>query len=113
MDRLVAVSITADRGRGARVVPLDRFARSVLAALPGYRRPLDPGPPRRFTGTPLDAVQVSAIGVAAGGVPERVRLIALRRDHVASFTLVTAANRRAPASEVRRALQWFRQLGRF
>src|SRR4051794_27552165 len=42
-DRLVAVSVTADRTADARAIPLDGFARTVLAALPGYRRPLNAG----------------------------------------------------------------------
>jgi hypothetical protein len=109
-DRLVAVSVAADRGAAARALPLDRFARSALAALPGYRSPLDPGPPRPFAGTPLDAVRVGAVGVAAGGVPERVTLVALRRHGVASFTLVAVANRHAPPADRRRALAISRTL---
>jgi hypothetical protein len=109
-DRLVAVSVAAARAPAARALPLERFARSVLATLPGYRRPLDPGHPGPFAGTPLDGVRVSATGIAASGVPERVTLVALRRDRLASFTLVAAANRRAPAGEVGRALAIARTL---
>jgi hypothetical protein len=109
-DRLVAISVASDRTVAARALPLERFARSVLATLPGYRAPLDPGPPRPFAGTPLRGVRVSATGVAAGGVPERVTLVALRRDRLASFTLVTASNRHAPPAEVRRSLAIARTL---
>jgi hypothetical protein len=109
-DRLVAVSVAADRTAAGRALPLERFARSVLATLPGYRRPLDPGRPRQFAGTPLAGVRVSATGVAAGGVPERVTVVALRRDRLAGFTLVAAANRHAPAAEVNSALAIARTL---
>src|SRR5438874_1726529 len=44
-DRLVAVSVTADRTRDTLSVPLDRLTRATLAGLPGYRGRLRAGKP--------------------------------------------------------------------
>ena len=108
--QLVAVSVTATRTGSALSVPLGRFAHAVPGALSGYPRPPQVGGPKPFRGTPLRAVRVRAKGVAANGVPERVTVVALRRDHLATFTLVAVANPGAPASVAARAMAVARTL---
>ena len=96
-DRLVVVQITSDRTTEALETPLDEFATRALAALPGFEHKLEPSEPRKAKHR-YEAVAVTATGKAAkSGVPERVRLIVLRRDRLVTFTVVIAANRARPA----------------
>jgi hypothetical protein len=96
-DRLVAVSITPDRTPEALEIPLEDFASRALVALPGFERELDPGPPRRFRGR-YQGVEVRAAGTAAeSGVRQHVRLVVLRRDAIATFTVVIAVSTRPSA----------------
>ena len=90
-DRRIAVSISADRTDQALTQPLGAYATGAAASLGGLKRikvraaaPF----PHRYA-----AVQVRASGVGAGGVHEKAFLVALRRDHLASF--VVASLRRA------------------
>lgn len=104
-DRLVAVSVTADRTGDTLAVPLDRLAQASIAGLPGYDQRLRGTKPVPLGGTPLDSAQTSAVGVArATGVPQRVTVVALRRDHLVNYTVVAAANAgSAPAYELAQA----------
>jgi hypothetical protein len=109
-DRLVVVSVAAQRSPGALAIPPDRYAREALASLSGYRHKLRPGPVRRFSGTPFDGVRVSARGISKGGVTQLVHLIVLRRDGVANFTLLIASSHAATNADVKRALAMARTL---
>ena len=101
-DHLVAVSIAADRTGDALAVPAEQFAPRVLAALPGYRPTLDPGPARPFGGTPLDASSADASGTqVSSGVEQRVTAVVLRRDDYVNYTVVVAANA-TPSSQAER-----------
>jgi hypothetical protein len=106
-DRLVAVSVTADRTDATLAVPLDRLATASLSGLPGYDQHLRGTEPVPLGGTPLDSAQTTAVGVArATGVPQRVTVVALRRDHLVNYTTVVAANARStPAYDTAQALQ--------
>lgn len=103
-DHLVAVTLTADRGQGAFDVPLGRFAEQALGALPGFKAPLQPGKPKPFKGTPLEAVETTASGTQAGGLEERATLIVLRRDHFVNYTVAVLENAEHPGSELDRAV---------
>jgi hypothetical protein len=99
-DHLVAVSLSVDRTEPAFSSPPAEFARQTLAALPGYRSPLQPGPPRRIAGTPLQGVGVRSSGVA-GAVRQNVEVAVLRRDRLVNYTAVIAANAKAtPTAEL-------------
>jgi hypothetical protein len=92
-DRLVAVSVSAERRAGAFEMPPGEFARRAIVALPGYRQPLRPGPTRPLGGTPFDTAAVRATGVAkSNGVRQKAEFDVLRRDHSVNFTAVVAAN---------------------
>jgi hypothetical protein len=103
-DHLVAVTLAADRKPATFDVPLDRFATQALGALPGFKLPLEPTKPRPFRGTPLKAVETSAVGVQAGGLKERATLVVLRRDHVVNYTVAILENAEQPGSELDRAV---------
>ena len=91
-DRLVAISITPDRTGEALELPLGEFATRTAAALPGFRRGLDPGRSRDFAHR-YPAASVSARGRAKRtGVEQRVTVVVIRRPRLATFTAVIAAN---------------------
>ena len=94
-DRLVAVTLVAARDPEALEVPLDEFATRALAALPGFRTPLEPSTPRPFAKTPFDAVQTAATGTTKSrGLKERTRLIVLRREGIVNYTVAIAQHAR-------------------
>lgn len=101
-DRLVAVSLSADRHEAAFGTQPIQFARRALASLSGYRRQLTGGSPRPIGATPLDSAAVRAQGVAKeSGVRQKVEFVVLRRDHLVNFTAVIAANaEQTPGSEI-------------
>jgi hypothetical protein len=111
-DRLVAVSLSVDRTGEALAVPTPSFARKALGGLPGFKGGLTPSPPRELRGTPLEAVEVSSVGVAeSNGVRQRIAVVVLRRDRLVNFTAAVAANAAAtPANELALAPRMVRTL---
>jgi hypothetical protein len=103
-DHLVAVTLTADRSPGTFRVPIDRFATQALGALPGFKVPLEPGKPKPFKGTPLEAVQTTATGTQASGLKERATLVVLRRDRIVNYTVAVLENAEQPGAELDRAV---------
>jgi hypothetical protein len=99
-DKLVVVSISADRSSGLDS-PLDQLARDTLAALGGYQGALQPGATGQVSGTPLDSATISSSGVSKhGSVRQTVDLAVLRRPRFVDYTVVIAANAaKTPASE--------------
>ena len=110
-DELVIVTISADRTGEALELDPGAYATQTLAALEGYKRPLEPSNPRPFPHR-YEAVEARSSGVAAGtGVHQDVRTVVIRRDGLAVVTAVLAANaERAPAAEVTAALKALRTL---
>lgn len=91
-DRLVAVSVGADRTREALTLPLGEFATRTLLALQGFEGELDPSEPRQLPHR-YDAVAVEAEGTAErSGVAQRVQLVVMRRGGLATITVAIAAN---------------------
>jgi hypothetical protein len=104
-DHLVAVTLVAARDPGALDVPLDEFATSALAALPGFETQLEPSTPRPFAPTPFAAVQTVATGTTkARGVKERTMLIVLRREGIVNYTVAIVENARRSRSAKDRAV---------
>lgn len=98
-DDLLTVSVTADRTRGALELPLDDFAVRTARALGSEVlgadrfRDLTVGRPAPFDHA-YDAVGVRAQGVSgATGVVEKVLVVAIRREDVATFIAVVRENR--------------------
>lgn len=110
-DELVAMTITADRTDEALELEPGEFATATLAALPGYREPLEPGEAAPFDHR-YRAARASATGVAErSGVRQRVVVVALRRGELATVTAVIAANAERPTGgAVRDALRALRTL---
>jgi hypothetical protein len=104
-DHLLAVTLVAARDPEALDIPLEQFATSALAGLPGFETPLQPGKPRAFAGTPLDAVETVANGTTkARGIKERATLLVLRRDSIVNYTVAIVENARRPYSAKDRAV---------
>jgi hypothetical protein len=104
-DHLVAVTLVAARDPESLEVPLDEFATSALAALPGFETQLEPSTPRPFRRTPFAAVQTVATGTTkARGVKERTTLIVLRREGIVNYTVAIVENARLSRSAKDRAV---------
>jgi hypothetical protein len=100
-DRLVAISISPDRTPEALDLDLEDFATRAADALPGLEGGSRPSPPKPYEHR-YEAVRTTLEGKGAkSGVRQRVSLIVLRRDQLATFTVViaTSADRRARPSE--------------
>ncbi len=89
-DRLVAVSISADRTSEAIEFPLGEYARQAAEALPGFED-LDVGKPRRFDAH-YQAKAVKATGKTKHGLHQRLLFIAMRRDQLATYAVLVAGN---------------------
>lgn len=104
-DHLVAVTLVAARDPDALEVPLDEFATSALAALPGFKTQLEPSTPRPFRQTPFDAVQTTATGTTrAREIKERMTLLVLRREGIVNYTVAIVENARRARSAKDRAV---------
>jgi hypothetical protein len=109
-DRRIAVSISADRTDQALSQPLGAYATGAAKSLGGLRRiKLRATSPfsHRYA-----AVQVRADGVGARGVHEKALLVALRRDHLASFVVASLRRAGVPnalyAAQVKRIVKTLR-----
>lgn len=104
-DHLVAVTLVAARDPGSLAVPLDEFATSALAALPGFETRLEPSTPRPFRRTPLAAVQTVGTGTTKErGIKERTTLIVLRREGIVNYTVAIVENAQRSRSAKGRAV---------
>ena len=103
-DHLVAVTLTADRDPGTFAIPVEKFATQALGGLPGFKVPLNPGKPKPFKGTPLEAVQASASGSQAGGLKENATLVVLRRDHLVNYAVAVLENGKQVGAALDRAV---------
>ena len=112
-DELVTLSVSADRTDEAFEIGAAEFAGRTMAGLgDSYEDGLDPRKPKPVKGH-YEGASVTAQGTAmATGVDQDVTVVVLRRDSVANFTAVIAANADKPtAPAVRlaeRALQTLR-----
>jgi hypothetical protein len=110
-DRLVAVSVSADRGEGAQALPVERFATRVADALSGFER-LKADRPRPFRAR-YDAAAVRATGrTRKGDVPQRLLVVVERRAGFATYTVLVAENAslgtKRHRDEIRRILRSLR-----
>ena len=106
-DHLVSVTLAVDRNGDALELPPRQFATRALAALPGFRTRLHPGKPKRFRGTPLDAVETTATGTTKKGkLRESATVVVLRQDAAVNYTAAIASNAERAAAAIDRAVAW-------
>ncbi len=110
-DKLVVMSLSADRSDEALAGDPRTLAVRTFSALEGYEGELDPSEPKPFKHR-YDGAQVEGEGVAASsGVPQRLRLVVLEREGATVVTAVIAENAREKApAEVKQALDSLRTL---
>jgi hypothetical protein len=109
---LTTVSVTVDRSTEALDVPVEQFATRAFQSLSDerYGGSLEGGRPRQFGGR-YEGVSVSGEGKIPGsGFKQKVELIVLRRESLANFTVVIAANASASAAQQRQAERMVRTL---
>jgi hypothetical protein len=103
-DRLLAVSIGADRSSDGRNLPPATYARRTATQLPGYRG-LRVGRPRALRGARYPAAEVSATGTfARTRVRQAIRVVAMRRNRQVTYSLLVFRTARAPESLYRAAI---------
>lgn len=110
-DKLVVMSLSADRSDEALAGDPETLAVRTFGALEGYEGVLEPSGPTRFKHE-YDAYEVEGEGVSAEtGVRQNLRVIVLEREGTTVVTAVIAENakEKAPA-EVRQALESLRTL---
>jgi len=95
-DKLVTLSISADRTADALELDPKEFAARTMEGLGDSYDGLQSSKPKPFKAHYPGAI-VEGTGTAAGtGVPQDVSVVVLRRDDVANFTAVIAANAGQP-----------------
>ncbi len=101
-DKLVTLSVSADRTNEAVEVGAAEFAARTLTGLADSYDGLEPGKVKPFKGH-YDGATVSGEGRAvATRVNQEVTVVVLRRDGVANFTAVIAANADQPTVPAQR-----------
>lgn len=95
-DKLVTLSVSADRTNEALELEPGEFAVRTLEGLADSYDGLEPGEPKPFRGH-YDGASVTGSGEAVGtGVRQDVTVVVLRREGAANFTAVIAANAEQP-----------------
>lgn len=97
-DRLVAISIAPDRSAAAAETPIEDYATNTAERLRGFEHAFKAEGTRRFPGH-YEAVDVHGTGRSRDGVEQRVSVIVLRRDELATVIAVVAANAKPAARE--------------
>ena len=97
-DRLVAVTIAADRSEPARTMPPREYARRTFRALPGFRR-LKAAAARPVEHSPYPSARVHGTGTLADTRQrQRITVAAFRRARRVTYTMV------AFSADLRRAV---------
>lgn len=87
-DRLVAVSIQADRSLAGRGTPADRYARDTIASLPGYRD-LVARETRAVRGSPYASARIDGSGVReVGGARQRVTVAVFQQPGAVTYAAI-------------------------
>lgn len=98
-ERLLAVSIAADRSEAARTTPPDQYARRTFRALPGFRDLKVTGT-RKVAKSPYDSARVDGAGtLVQRRQRQHITVAAFRRGRRATYAVVafTAPAGGAPA----------------
>jgi len=94
-DRLLALTVAADRTVAGRETPARGYARETLSGIPGFRRKLQARAARAVRGSPYDAVVASARGTfAATRRPQLIDSAALRRARLVTYSVIAFRNAR-------------------
>jgi hypothetical protein len=97
-DRLVAISIAPDRSADGLATPVADYATNTADGLRGFKHGFEAEGQRPLKHH-YDAVEVYGGGKSRDGVDQRASVIVLRRDALATITVVVAANAKLAARE--------------
>jgi hypothetical protein len=104
-DRLLAVSIAADRSPEGRTLAPKTYARRTARSLTGYRR-LRIGVPARVRGAPYPGGTVTAQGrFVRTRIRQAIRVVALQRRGQVTYALVFFRTARSPGALYRPAIE--------
>ena len=92
-DRLVAITVAADRSEDGRTTRPRQYARRTFRALPGFRK-LRTAPARRVRGSPYRSARVDGAGtLAKRRQRQRITVAAYQRRQRATYTIVAFSAR--------------------
>ena len=94
-DELVAMTIAADRSAAGKGTAPAKYARDVIAALPGFEGAVSVKE-RRIAGSPYETAVASGSGtVKTSGVAQRIEVAAFHRPRLVTYSAVIFRNARA------------------
>jgi ketosteroid isomerase-like protein len=100
-DRLVAISIAADRSDAARQTEISDYATNTADDLRGFEDGFDATGTRPFEHD-YEGIEVFGTGTSRDGVDQEASVIVLRRGDVATVSVVLAANAKPAARKSER-----------
>lgn len=98
-DRLLAITVAADRSEPARTTPPGEYAQRTFRALPGFRH-LKPSETRGVAHSPYPSARLDGTGtLGVNGQRQRITAAAFRRPGHVTYTVIAFSARvgRAPA----------------
>ena len=110
-DRLVAVTVTADRSAAGRGREPARYARETLAQLPRFEGSVEPEV-RPVRGSPYESALVEGTGSVetAAGREQRVAVAAFQRPEQVTYAAVIFSNPATPPADERAVRRMLRTL---
>jgi hypothetical protein len=111
-DKLLVITVAADRGTQGRELPPGEYAERTLEALPDFEGSVLPGV-RRVRGSPYRSARVGGAGtLKTSKRGQRILVVAFKRPEQVTYALIAFYSRRVPASffeaKLRRILRSFR-----
>jgi hypothetical protein len=99
-DKLVVITVAADRSDPGRELQPREYARQTLESLPGFEGSVSPGV-RRVRGSPYDSARVDGAGsVRTTRRPQRITVVAFHRPESVTYAAVVFRNPRVDTSLV-------------
>jgi hypothetical protein len=111
-DKLLVITVAADRGSAGRELTATGYARRTLEALPDFEGSALPAA-TRVRGSPYKAARVDGAGsLRTSKRPQRIAVVAYRRPRQVMYVLLAFSNRKVPAGffepTLRRVVRSFR-----
>ena len=111
-DKLLVITVAADRGDEAQELSAGDYAKRTLEALPDFEGSVLPGA-HRVRGSPYRSARVDGAGsLKTSKRVQRITVVAYKRPDQVTYALVAFSNRKVPASffeaRLRRTLRSFR-----